>query len=583
MQVVYIDLIPQKEKPVVNASQFDNNRSVRFMLTENGNTYTLAGTEDVTCEIRKPDGNIVIITLTIGANSYVDVDLTEQACACYGQAFGEISIKDNDDVIGTCNFILDVEVSPTAGGIQSASEIDNLTEQIEDIISGEGYLKSDDVALVALSGSYNDLTDKPTIPDMSNYYTKSETYNKTQVDDALSLKANSADLATVATSGDYDDLINKPTIPAAQVQSDYAQADNTQVDYIKNKPDISGMIADALLAVMPVETVGPSAVCNFNTDIATNLVNVKCAITATGGGGTPNTPIPIVGYSSLNLTHCGVNLFDKTADDATNGYKDNYYIAPDGTDQYNASYAISEYIPLKGGVNITLNGAVGYNPSMAFYDLSKTLISASNYSGTNPCTKTTPNGTAFVRFSISKPIIDTTQLEIGNQASSYLAYNGTTDTIALGSIVYGGELDVTSGVLTITHALLEKVVADMNNNENYPGWRNSGIKALIGDNLNERFRNQVLNIGTEFSVNTISTSDELYLDKTTYILTQSQWIATYPNLIVQILVPLTTPLTVQLTAQQVQAILGDNNIFADTGDSTVQYKVSIQKYIDERT
>ena len=52
-----------------------------------------------------------------------------------------------------------------------------------------------------------------------------------------------SDLATVATSGSYNDLLNKPTIPAAQVQSDWNEADNTKVDYIKNKPtipDVSG-------------------------------------------------------------------------------------------------------------------------------------------------------------------------------------------------------------------------------------------------------------------------------------------------------------------------------------------------------
>ena len=86
----------------------------------------------------------------------------------------------------------------------------------------------------------------------SNVYTRSQTdnlllakadklttYTKTQVDDALALKANSDDLATVATTGDYDDLLNKPSIPAAQVQSDYSQSDNTKIDYIKNKPDLS--------------------------------------------------------------------------------------------------------------------------------------------------------------------------------------------------------------------------------------------------------------------------------------------------------------------------------------------------------
>lgn len=47
------------------------------------------------------------------------------------------------------------------------------------------------------------------------------------------------DLATVATSGSYTDLTNKPTIPAAQIQSDWTQATTTAVDYIKNKPTLA--------------------------------------------------------------------------------------------------------------------------------------------------------------------------------------------------------------------------------------------------------------------------------------------------------------------------------------------------------
>ena len=45
-------------------------------------------------------------------------------------------------------------------------------------------------------------------------------------------------LATVAVTGNYNDLNNKPTIPAAQVQSDWNVSDNTSKAYIKNKPDI---------------------------------------------------------------------------------------------------------------------------------------------------------------------------------------------------------------------------------------------------------------------------------------------------------------------------------------------------------
>ena len=171
---------------------------------------------------------------------------------------------------------------------------------------------SADLATVATSGSYNDLTDKPIIPtvptnvsaftndagylvaadivgkadksdtytkeevdykiddiiggeiNLQNYYTKSEidasqaaqdtaiaakapqatTYTKTEVNNLVSPKANSADLATVATSGSYNDLIDKPNIPAMQVQSDWNQTGTSEPDYIKNKPTIPTVPTD---------------------------------------------------------------------------------------------------------------------------------------------------------------------------------------------------------------------------------------------------------------------------------------------------------------------------------------------------
>ena len=45
-------------------------------------------------------------------------------------------------------------------------------------------------------------------------------------------------LAAVATSGAYSDLSGTPTIPAAQIQSDWTQANNAALDFIKNKPTI---------------------------------------------------------------------------------------------------------------------------------------------------------------------------------------------------------------------------------------------------------------------------------------------------------------------------------------------------------
>ena len=75
--------------------------------------------------------------------------------------------------------------------------------------------------------SYNDLTDKPTIPSTTNLATKTELTDglatksdKVHTHDQyltehqdISGKANISDLSAVATSGNYNDLINTPTIP----------------------------------------------------------------------------------------------------------------------------------------------------------------------------------------------------------------------------------------------------------------------------------------------------------------------------------------------------------------------------------
>ena len=83
------------------------------------------------------------------------------------------------------------------------------------------------------SGSYDDLTDKPTIPAAQVQSDWIEA-DDTKVD----YIKNKPSLATVATSGSYSDLSNKPTIPDAQVQTDWSESDNTKVDYIKNKPTL---------------------------------------------------------------------------------------------------------------------------------------------------------------------------------------------------------------------------------------------------------------------------------------------------------------------------------------------------------
>lgn len=126
------------------------------------------------------------------------------------------------------------------------------------------YAQSSSLATVATSGSYNDLSNKPSIPtatsDLTNdsgYITASDVpaaqdqadWTEADSSDPAYIK-NKPSLATVATSGSYNDLSDKPTIPAAQIQSDYTQSDSSALDYIKNKPDLSVYATSSSLATV---------------------------------------------------------------------------------------------------------------------------------------------------------------------------------------------------------------------------------------------------------------------------------------------------------------------------------------------
>lgn len=92
------------------------------------------------------------------------------------------------------------------------------------------YVQFTDIATVATSGSYNDLSDKPTIP-------VSQVNSDWNATSGVAEILNKPTLATVATSGSYNDLSNKPTIPAAQVNSDWNAASG--VAQILNKPTLA--------------------------------------------------------------------------------------------------------------------------------------------------------------------------------------------------------------------------------------------------------------------------------------------------------------------------------------------------------
>lgn len=129
MEVFNLDIIPGKSAPVIHASQFDAGREFKANLFEGPTVYTLSGAETLSVIVRKPDGNMVTAAVTNTSDSYITFETTEQMTACDGANLCELRIENGADVIGSINFIMEVEKSPDTG-ITSASEIHNLEAQV---------------------------------------------------------------------------------------------------------------------------------------------------------------------------------------------------------------------------------------------------------------------------------------------------------------------------------------------------------------------------------------------------------------------------------------------------------------------
>lgn len=151
--------------------------------------------------------------------------------------------------------------------------------------------------------------------------------------------------------------------------------------------------------------------------------------TSQTGTPTPSSPIPVNVVSGDNyIVVCGKNLFNKN--DITTGLY--YYDSGTGTSD---NWAIAQ-VPVKPNTSYYLSGNIHNNTTakIVLLDSSKNIISdLGGYSTVH--TITTTSSTAYIGLSIAKYTGDTDldimQLEVGNQATTYEAYNGTTYNIDL--------------------------------------------------------------------------------------------------------------------------------------------------------
>ena len=262
-------------------------------------------------------------------------------------------------------------------------------------------------------------------------------------------------------------------------------------------------------------------------------------VPAQSGSGvpSPDNVRPISGWTGANVYVAGKNLLynpdwhlNKTIDASgvekdMNGYKNS------GT-----------YIPVMGGETVTgqiyKTTSVQYAVMVACYDKNKTFIErffivpANSQPGIKSGSVTLPDNCRFIRFICDRDSYNE-MLEYGNTASTYVGpvaiseYSVSWQDEA--GTIYGGTLDMTTGVLTVTHAY---------------------IASYAGESIHEPW---------------ISSMDAYSVGGT-------------PTTGAQVVYPLTTAQTYQLTPTEVKTLLGTNNILADTGDTTAQYRADPALY-----
>lgn len=328
-------------------------------------------------------------------------------------------------------------------------------------------------------------------------------------------------------------------------------------------------IEAATKALYDVKSAGPAAIVSIHDAEAIPVKSLVAQITPVQSGSgdpAPDNIRPISGWTGANISVYGANLYNPSKS------TENVRLKTDGDTSAQSGYYTSEYIKVAEGNTYARTSQFTANRLCCVYDANKNFIRYvdSGY------TVTIASGEVWVRIA-------------GNNNAQIFALNGITAGTFVGSTinvdwtdeagtVYGGTLNVTTGELTVIPLALTMA----NKTSLTVGTSGAGVKyADIGTPVtleNNIYLSAISSaykaipqaqtaVSGEFKVysNAITVFDNRFTDvaTATSILTSENFIAVAKRL---------SPLVCQLTPTEVKTLLGDNNIFCDTGDVQVTYE-----------
>lgn len=150
-------------------------------------------------------------------------------------------------------------------GIEEGAQVNVQSDWNESTANSDAFIKNKpNLAPVATSGSYNDLTDKPSAPEIPDQVNAD--WNATS---GVAQILNKPNLATVATSGQYNDLEGKPAIPPAVTLP--------EVNVVDSFPDSVSGVQDGTVYIVPGSGSGGSGVTPSKPYIACGYVSLSPA------------------------------------------------------------------------------------------------------------------------------------------------------------------------------------------------------------------------------------------------------------------------------------------------------------------
>lgn len=424
----------------------------------------------------------------------------------------------------------------------------------------------------------------------------------------------------------YTNLLDQIAAYAALAQGSAAAAERAEVnaaaqadriisttadavgDWLEdNIGEISGYVIDKSLTVSDAaadaKVAGDWIRASFITDTASGAVasftdgadgvpvkDLKVSITAvqTGTGDpAPNNIRPITGWSQAAINVTSKNLFNK------NRTTDGSYLKTDGTIGTSATFCYTDYIGVKPSSTLYYIGCAnqfGSSPCTQFYDVNKGFVGYVRPTSVNG-TIAVPSGAYYMRMSLA--VADKGTCCLSNESISTYSDFGTTYTVSFGSAgtVYGGTLDVTTGVLTVEYA---SITFDGTQTINTSGtayrWYNTSVAdgTFTDDpNVISSWLPKTGSGSTGFGQSGSSGNYNIYFYNMSDVdasITSADTFKTYlSSHPLTVVYKLASPQTYVLSPTQVKSLLGSNNIFADCGTSSVTYRADPRLYLEKLT